>query len=68
MHFLVGDCSIWGYNYFQLSFKAVFVLFHLFSSFSNHKKLKYLNDLKFSDRQFWANSVDPNQTAVRGAV
>ena len=28
----------------------------------------YLNDPKFSNRQFWANSADPDQTAPRGAV
>ena len=28
----------------------------------------YHNDPKFSDRQVWANSVDPDQTAPRGAV
>ena len=26
------------------------------------------NDPKFSDRQVWANSADPDQTAPRGAV
>ena len=30
--------------------------------------MKYRNDPKFSDRQVWANSVDPDQTAPRGAV
>ena len=29
---------------------------------------KYRSDLKFSDRQVWANSVDPDQTAPTGAV
>ena len=28
----------------------------------------YRNDPKFLDRQFWANSEDPDQTAPRGAV
>ena len=28
----------------------------------------YGKDPKFSDRQVWANSVDPDQTAPRGAV
>ena len=28
----------------------------------------YRNDPKFSDRQAWANSADPDQTAPRGAV
>ena len=28
----------------------------------------YLNIPKFSDRQIWANSVDPYQTAPGGAV
>ena len=30
--------------------------------------IDYRNDPKFSDRQFWANSADPDQTAPRGAV
>ena len=29
---------------------------------------EYRNDPKLSDRQFWANSADPDQTAPRGAV
>ena len=28
----------------------------------------YRNDPKFSERQFWANSADPVQTAPRGGV
>ena len=28
----------------------------------------YCNDPKFLDRQVWANSVDPDQTAPLGAV
>ena len=28
----------------------------------------YRNDPKYSDRQEWANSADPDQTAPRGAV
>ena len=28
----------------------------------------YRNDPKFSDRQVWANSADPYQTALKGAV
>ena len=28
----------------------------------------YCKDPKFLDRQVWANSVDPDQTAPRGAV
>ena len=28
----------------------------------------YRNDPKFSDKQVWANSADPDQTAPRGAV
>ena len=31
-------------------------------------KIIIRNDLKFSDRQVWANSADPHQTAPRGAV
>ena len=30
--------------------------------------VNYRNDPKFSDRQVWANSADPDQTAPRGAV
>ena len=30
--------------------------------------LVYRNFPKFSDRQVWANSADPDQTAPRGAV
>ena len=30
--------------------------------------VSYRNFPKFSDRQVWANSVDPDQTAPRGAV
>ena len=29
---------------------------------------KYRNNPKFLDRQVWANSADPDQTAPRGAV
>ena len=29
---------------------------------------QYRNDPKFTDRQVWANSADPDQTAPRGAV
>ena len=29
----------------------------------NHKPCTYCNDPKYSDRQVWANSVDPDQTA-----
>ena len=40
--------------------------------FENDKKsfiiTQYRNDPKFSDRQVWANSADPDQTAPRGAV
>ena len=32
------------------------------------KWLIYRNVPKFSDRQVWANSADPDQTAPRGAV
>ena len=28
----------------------------------------YRNDPKFWDKQVWANSVDPDQIALRGAV
>ena len=30
--------------------------------------LVYRNDPKFWDKQVWANSADPDQTAPRGAV
>ena len=29
---------------------------------------RYCNDPKFSDRQVWDNSVDPDQTTPRGTV
>ena len=32
------------------------------------RKASYRNDPKFSDRQVWANSADPDQTVPRGAV
>ena len=32
------------------------------------KIILYRNFPKFSDRQVWANSADPDQTAPRGAV
>ena len=31
-------------------------------------KVPYLNDPRFSVKQVWANSADPDQTAPRGAV
>ena len=44
--------------------------FNFFKIFFQIKNLMdlYRNDPKFSDRQFWANSAVPNQTAPRGAV
>ena len=33
----------------------------------SRNKLIYRNVPKFSDRQVWANSADPDQTAPRGA-
>ena len=30
--------------------------------------MSYRNVPKFSDRQVWANSADPDQTAPRGAI
>ena len=39
-----------------------------FSHDAAHIKLDYRNDPKFWDRQVWANSEDPDQTAPRGAV
>ena len=35
---------------------------------ANLENLAYRNVPKFSDRQIWANSADPDQTAPRGAV
>ena len=32
------------------------------------REVNYCNDPKFSDRQAWANSADPDQTAPLGAV
>ena len=34
----------------------------------NYYLLEYGNGPKFSDRQFWVNSADPDQTAPTGAV
>ena len=31
-------------------------------------QVSYRNDPKLSERLFWANSADPDQTAPRGAV
>ena len=31
-------------------------------------QVSYSYDSEFSDRQIWANSADPDQTAPRGAV
>ena len=36
--------------------------------YSTTRVLKYRNDPKFSDRQVWANSADPDQTAPRGGA
>ena len=33
-----------------------------------NRRFVLCNDEKFSDRQVWANSADPDQTAPRGAV
>ena len=38
---------------------------HISSAFAGKS---YRNDPKFSERQIWANSADPDQTAPRGAV
>ena len=35
---------------------------------NKQKTLRYHNGFKFSDRQVWADSVDPDQPAPRGAV
>ena len=34
----------------------------------NKRYFHYRNDPKFSDRYVWANSINPDQTARRGAV
>ena len=36
--------------------------------FHQDRKGQYRNFPKFSDRQVWADSADPDQTAPRGAV
>ena len=36
------------------------------SNLESKRPLFYRNDSKFSDRQIWANSADPDQTAPRG--
>ena len=56
-----ADLSLcWAHSHF-----VGFVMSWLKSIYS---KMNYHNDPKFSDRQVWANSVDPDQTAPRGAV
>ena len=40
-----------------------FVSSILFTGFLTFKLETYRNDPKFSDRQVWANSADPDQTA-----
>ena len=37
-------------------------------AYVDYKRQKYHNVHKFSDRQVWANSADPDQTAPRAAV
>ena len=57
-----------------LSFYAAEVILGVVSLHSNivyqqgSMAIYYGNDPKFSERQFWANSADPDQTAPRGAV
>ena len=46
----------------------VYVTFNNLSVTSGCCLSAYRNDPKFSDRYAWANSVDPDQTAPRGAV
>ena len=49
------------------TFECTFTLTKLGHSFGRENTCPR-NDPKFSDRYAWANSVDPDQTAPRGAV
>ena len=40
----------------------------ILSQFHGSELQMFRNDPKFLDRQVWANSVDPDQTAPTGAV
>ena len=44
------------------------ILYNLSEPMLLFKNISYRNFPKFSDRQVWANSADPDQTAPRGAV
>ena len=54
--------------YFYFSFQAAtfFACDHFILILTEN--FKYRNFPKFSDRQVWANSANPDQTAPRGAV
>ena len=58
----IGDMiSVWTY----LMVSCMVLLIISYNSTVIHN---YRNVPKFSDRQVWANSADPDQTAPRGAV
>ena len=50
-----------------MHFRRVFDI-HVVQISISSAKLNYRNDPKFLDRQDWAKSADPDQTAPRGAV
>ena len=64
VHFnLKGPCVGWYFLFDFFSFQLLIA-----NSDDPDQMLHYRNDPKFSDRQVWANSADPDQTAPRGAV
>ena len=66
---------MWPQPFKQALFPPTFEIWHQSAQLcewpgweTDDRVLLYCNDLKFSDRQVWANSTDPDQTAPRGAV
>ena len=55
-------------TYFCGFFLLFFCGYIAFSFISIGIMIQYPNVPKFSDRQVWANSADPDQTAPRGSV
>ena len=66
--FLHADSEDWADSLADLSLRWAYRRFYWFSHVAAHVYVRYRNIPKFSDRQVWANSADPDQTAHRGAV
>ena len=69
-HFIcvIEDCQngrTWSFLTFRL--KEIFLSLQSINCFHLRNNHSYRNDPKYSDRYAWANSVDPDQTAPRGA-